>query len=599
MDNYADTSPDGGLTATDNRPSPEVVKQVREFINLFVKTVHTLLLYPPISPLPGQFREQFFKAAQVVLREYPSLLLATTDRGFRFFGEVVYDADPSDTNPAYALFRDGVREIGLVSTLTPEEANAFLDVFASVLSRTRGPVDLANALWEMGLRSIYYRTVDHVEDGELGYSFDGPTYERVSRLFFSTVDFGQSDSGGETTGEDHNPHGYEGVQKDRYRQVRNIFHGEIEIGTEEAREAMDLLAQDAECDCVAEAFRIYDEILHGETGANTMTDVVEITRRQFDTLLEKDDWPALPGILDNVRSWLADFAEQPAVADALRKVLYHAGEKAVLNRMAAHLNQHPQADLGPFREFLGALDAASLGVVTATLGDLEHHAARKMVYGFLGERANEALDLVGNYVYDKRWFVVRNVALILGRVNRPRAVTFLKKAAAHSDPRVRLEAVRSLSTLRCPEADEILLSLVDDPDLNLRIYALKALAAGQSPAVFETLEKRVLGPELIHLEPRLQKELLAAYARVGGVRTLPHLVSLVNKKKFLGKSRWDKTRLYAVYALSEIGSESALEILREVARSKDAALSAAAAQVLERPERHPGGEDRPAAEIDL
>ena len=585
MDNQVHTIPVDPPVSFDDRPSPEAVKQIRDFIGLFVKTVHTLLLYPPSNPLPGQFREQFFKAAQAVLREHPSLLLATTDRGFRFHGETVYDAEPSDTNPAYALFRDGVREIGLVSTLTPEEANAFLDAFVGALSRTAASIDIGNTLWELGLQSIYYCTVDQVEDGELGYQLDSSAYQRASRLFFSTVDLGPPNVTEPSTEEAANPHGYQGIQRDRYLHIRNVFHGEIAIGTEEAREVMDMLAGDAECDCVAEAFRIYDEILHSEAGARMMDEVLEVTKRQFDTMVEQDSWPSVPGVLRNVREWLADFADQPLIAEALRKVLHHAGETTVIDRMAAYLNLHPQCDLGPFREILVSLDTTSLGAVTAMLGDLQHHAARKMVYSFLGEHATEALDSVGNYVYDKRWFVVRNVALILGRVNRPRAVTFLKKAAAHSDMRVRLEAVRSLGALRCPEADEVLLPLVDDSNFTLRIHALKAIAGGQSQSVFETLEKRVQDPRLAQLEPRMQKELLAAYARAGGVRALPFLLSLISRKRFFGKSRWDKMKLYAIYALGEVGSASALDVLREVAKSADAALSTAATQVLERPQR--------------
>ena len=269
--------------------------------------------------------------------------------------------------------------------------------------------------------------------------------------------------------------------------------------------------------------------------------------------------------------------------------LFHPGgcQRDVLN---------PQIDLEPFRDYLNRLESVSLGTVTSMLGDLQHHHARKMVYSLLGERGGEAMDLVGNYVYDKRWFVVRNVALVLGRVNRPRAVTFLKKASVHPDTRVRLEAIRSLGELRCPEADELLLKFIDDPDPNLQIHAFKALAYVQAPKVFEALEKRIHNAKLWNFEARVLKELLCAYARSGGARSLPFLLSVINKKRLIGRARWEKVKVYAVYALGEVGSSSILDILRKISGGSDSALRTAARQVLERFEQSAVGDSPPAKE---
>jgi|GEM_PF-6530795 len=598
MDIRTENTLASGLGHLETQPDPATVKSVRDFVSLFVKTIHTLLLYPPTNPLPDQFRIAFYRAAQEILRKEGSLRLATTDRAFYYNGEIVYEDEPLDTNPAYVLFRDGVREIGLLSTLTAAEANAFLDVFVRALSRTGTPVDMANTLWELGMQSIYYCTIDHIADGEVIASLGTTDYKRTSRLFFSTVDLGRPEEKPTEARRGQNPHGYQGIQQDRYQQVFDIFQGEIELGEDEARQIVDILLRDAACDCRAGAFKVLDEILRGETTSHLSRDVVKITRRQFDTILKEGDWPSLPRVLGNIRDWLADFAEQPALADRLREILYHAGDKQVLGRMAEYLNNHPQADLEPFSEYLDYLDSASLGAVTAMLGNLEHHAARKMVYGFLAQRAEEAVDLVGNYVFDKRWFVVRNVALILGRVNHPRAVAFLKKAAAHPDARVRLEAVRSLALQHSPEAGESLLSFLDDPDPNLRIHAIKALTPKPSPAVFTLLERRVSKAELVNLEPRVQKELLAAYARAGGARSLPRLLSVIDKRKLWGKARWKQARIHAVYALGEVGCASAVDALRDVSRRKDPSLSAAAHQVLERLERDTAKEQPAVQEIE-
>jgi len=565
MDNYNAIDLDNGLDSVETQSSPETVKSVRDFVTLFVKAIHTLALYPPTNPLPDQFRKEFYQAAKEILENKQTLILATTDRAFYYGSEIVYEEEPTETNPAYVLFRDGVREIGLLPALTAEEADGFLDTFVKATSRAGERCDMAIALWELGSPSIHYRTVDRVSDGELVRPPSAADYTRTFHLFTSTVELKGPEEQPVEVVEEENPHRYRGIQKDRYLEVSNIFRSSIELTKDDACQVKEMLTRDAECDCLLEAFKIYDEILHSETTPQTLIDVTEVTRRQFDDMVKRGNWSYIPQMLSNIHKWLVDFSEHAVLADRLRKMLYHAGEAQVLRQMAGYLNDNPQANLKPFREYLGFLDSVSLGAVTAVLGDLGHHAARKIVYNYLSERAEEAVDLVGNYVYDKRWFVVRNVALIMGRVNHPRAVIFLKKAAAHPDSRVRLEAVRSLGMLGSEDANELLLSFLDDPDPSLQIYACKALGEMFSTKVLGALEKRVSGPGLVNMEPRLQKELFAAYARTGGARSLPRLLSIINKKKLLGRSRWDKARI-------------------------NAALSAAARRVLEGLERKAANE---------
>jgi len=515
------------------------------------------------------------------LQQNGALLLATTEGSLFLDGELVYEDEPGDTNPATVLFRDGVREIGLLPSLTEADADTFLQVFVRALARTGEPPDVANLLWETGNQSIYYRTVDHVVDG-VEFSAPEPNdYTQTSHLFFSSIKFDEAAEGCPGQPEKPDMRRYQGLQQDRYLQVRDIFHGEIEPGATTTQQIRELVARDAECDPFTDAFRIYDEILNGSDASQMSAEIVRAARRQFDILVEENNWTQLPRVLRNIKTWQANFAERPHLAGPLREIIYYAGDKRVLSCMSAYLNEHPQVELVAFAEYLDLLEVVSLGAVTAMLGELEHHAARKIVYTYLGERADQAIDLVGNYVYDDRWYVVRNVALVLGRVNRPRAITFLKKAVRHDDPRVRREAIRSLGTMANEETDEILLSLLDDPDESLRIQACRAMATRPSVAVFQAIEKRVRDSELAPLEPRMQRELLAVYARAGGDRALPRLSSLINKRKLFGKSRTSQAKINAVYAVGDIGSPAAAELLQGLLQAKEQPIRDAARQVLE------------------
>ncbi len=588
---HLDTPTDGHITSS---LSPERVQPIRDFVSLFAKTIHTIMLYPDTNPLPTQFREKFFQVAQEILKEEPALLLATTERAFYFHGEIVYDDDPSDTNPASVLFRDGVREIGLVSSLTEEEANELLDIFVRALSRTRGPSEIANMLWEAGIRSVHYRTVDHIIEGDQRDIDTTSDYHKTAKLFSSTVVFDEeNDESTEGHDDDNdNPHGYQGLQKERYQQVNEIFRGEIQLSAKDSKALREMIAEDAACDLLHEAFRIYDEILHSKEALNISSDIVNVARRQFDSLVAEDDWSALPPLVAKIHAWRAEFADRRKISDRLGELIQHAGSAGVLTRMVNYLNKHPQTDLAPFRAYLSELEPAALGAITAMLGELEHHPARKMVYTFLGEHGDEAVDLVGNYVYDKRWYVVRNVALALGRINQPRTIAFLKKAMKHEDNRVRREALKALASLETNKSGDLLLGFLDDLDLDLRVQACKSIPA-DSAGAFPALEKRVNASSIVDEDSRLQKEVLAAYARCGGIRARDTLIGFIQKKKILKRQKWNQLRTNAVYALGELPPDSVHEFLTELCDQEDAAVSAPAGQVLDRLTRSETGADQP------
>jgi HEAT repeat protein len=109
------------------------------------------------------------------------------------------------------------------------------------------------------------------------------------------------------------------------------------------------------------------------------------------------------------------------------------------------------------------------------LGSVEHRPARMMICDFLIANGRETVDLIGGFIYDKRWFVSRNVAMILGEIGNERGVTFLKKSALHTDARVRLETLRAAKRILGEDAERILRGFLNDPDVDLRKRALRAL----------------------------------------------------------------------------------------------------------------------------
>jgi HEAT repeat protein len=111
---------------------------------------------------------------------------------------------------------------------------------------------------------------------------------------------------------------------------------------------------------------------------------------------------------------------------------------------------------------------------------------------------------------DSRWYVVRNLAIALGRTGRSQAAPPLKTLLGHEDHRVRIEALRALVPLIRADSVEILLEALRDSHERVRQAALALLRSSDDPAVEAGLVAALDVPELATPEKIRLVEILAA-----------------------------------------------------------------------------------------
>ena len=87
------------------------------------------------------------------------------------------------------------------------------------------------------------------------------------------------------------------------------------------------------------------------------------------------------------------------------------------------------------------------------------------------------------YVGDHRWFIVRNIAIALGRTGRLATIPSLRSLVGHEDTRVRVEALRGLAAIDGDSAVGDLIAVFRDGDHRVRQVAVSLLRASPSPEV--------------------------------------------------------------------------------------------------------------------
>lgn len=97
---------------------------------------------------------------------------------------------------------------------------------------------------------------------------------------------------------------------------------------------------------------------------------------------------------------------------------------------------------------------------------------------------------------ESRWYVVRNVVGILGKIGDESTFLSVVNVLDHPHPRVRLEAVRALGVIGGRMAVTPLIRCLDDPDPTVRGAAVRALGALQDEEAVAALHGLVTRPGL-------------------------------------------------------------------------------------------------------
>jgi HEAT repeat protein len=175
-----------------------------------------------------------------------------------------------------------------------------------------------------------------------------------------------------------------------------------------------------------------------------------------------------------------------------------------------------------------------------------------------------------------QWFVVRNVADLVGELALEPAVPALTKQLDHADERVRRQVALALAKIGTRSAAEPLRRALRDtsPDVRrqaaLGVGGRKASALGMALVVALEEEK----------DPEVVRELIFALGRIGSPDAVQALIKIAQPAgKFFGRKP-SSLRITAVEALRVAGTPSAMGTLQNLSNDSDKQVRAAAQQAL-------------------
>lgn len=533
--------------------SQEKVTEAREIFQELLKVIKVVSTYPEGNALPRSMAEAFAVRLVEAVGNYGKLRFEVSREGVTLDGESIQPDSSENSGLASIFFDTGLAELDFASGISVSDIHKFLKIIKRCANSPDLREDLAAELWEAELENIQCLTV---EDTDLTDYDDSEELLALLRPPLETC----SDDGKET---------YEAAficPTDSGAQVPAIVH-DVALNDREQIKLDRMLQLDADFDHVESAIALINELFQQEIDLDGFNEIVVIVERVLDSLVTSGELRDAGRLLECLRGNEDELrADWPALAQRLNDVYIAAGSQEGLKRLSEAANNHPDLPASQMKQYLEYFDWQALRGITALLGDFEHRAHREALCDYLAQRGAEQIDIVAGSIFDKRWYVVRNCALILGRIGTVRAMAHLKHLVDHVEKRVRWEVLLAVGSVNSDTSVDMLGQLVYDVDFPISQKSIAVLVSRSGPRVFHVLGQ-VIGDSRFGRLPRNESRLLLrAFSRTGGKDAVPYLLSLLGVWRFFNKASVEFYRRLAFEALAINESPEAEAALSRLTR---------------------------------
>ena len=568
----------GEMPPAEGVETDEEILLSRDLIGVLIKAIKAFRFYPPDNPTLKGLREQLLRKFQYFLNKYQSFVIQVGQYDLSYKGKVLYENRDVKTSLAFSLYKDGLREIRFLKHLEEWEVQGIIDILQQSEQINPLEEDIVTMMWERDFVHIRYLATDEFLDEEpmvLPESVDQFRKHLVSKPLAHHVEISPGGEGSEEgtdwseslskVTEELSPfvtdQGVYSLTPDEMEGLRRDVESEVDRGF--AHNITDILF----------------EILVLEKEPGPYQDAVRTLIKVLDGFLTLGQFVRATDLLKRVHLFLKSDGLQGWQAEKIGQILLEAGEGARVARVGK-IVESEEVRPEDVNTYLSLLQKNSIQPLVRLLGELKNSKARRVFCDALSEIGKDAIELFIPFMEDRRWFLVRNIVYILGRIRKEESLPYIQKAFNHEDNRVRREAIQALGLIGGQKAVGLLMRALTDNDVRIRCMAAINLGKMGKKAGLIPLVEIVQSKDFYKREPVEIKAFFNGIGMAGSDEVVPVLQDLLRRKSWFGRGKADETRIGAAHALAMIGTPDAIATLEEGKNSKDETLQDACTQAL-------------------
>lgn len=245
-------------------------------------------------------------------------------------------------------------------------------------------------------------------------------------------------------------------------------------------------------------------------------------REIFTRALQANRFAQAIGIIRGVR----ELAEDPSEAERQQQLTEFLDRLADAETLAGLVAASRQPGGPPFvqvQTLVLALGAAATRGLLEALAAEPDRARRLRLIDLAASLGPAIVHETRRLLADPRWYVVRNMVLLLRKVQDRTAMSEILRCADHSDLRVRLEAIRALFAFDSKVPRDLLARTIHHPDPRLAEAAVLLTGQHGITQAIDLLVEILLRWDLLGRKRSLRLKALRALADLADARVLPRI----------------------------------------------------------------------------
>lgn len=538
----------------------EELSSAKEVLRQLAKTAKTIKIYLPNNPVYQKFLQELKVRFDAHLKEYSELRLRIRQYELLHQGQVVYENSNRFESLAFKLYVDGIRELSFHKGLDQEEIASFLEIIGRDYDPDDPDDDMVTLLWERHLSHInYWVTEDFIQE-----TVNLPELPKVTAIREmvqrEVIPVKETAMDTETV----------------LQQCLGIILGDqslTEIFALTEKEVVRIkhrMKLEEGLNPISTLLDIMTSILRIEKEYEAFSETLDILDGLLKTLMVRGDLSQAVRILKLYHELMSPGPGYSQThQERLRQSIAKAGESHRIKALEPVLNQMDPVGTDQWSAFLLLLGKNAVVPLIDLMGRLTQMRARRTLCEALVHLCKDNVDPLLKQLKDPRWFVVRNTLYILGKIGDVKSHERLQPLVTHKEPRVRKELIHLLDVMKETRAKDLLMMLMNDPDTDIHLQAIRCLANAHYEPALEPLLQMVSRKDFSTRDPMEKREWFEVLGRIGGDNLVPLFQKLLRQgiHAWFKKATKEEMALCAVTGLRRIATEEARVVLEEGQRS--------------------------------
>ena len=533
----------------------------RDAVQGILKAKKILKMYPPNNPIYIKTADEIYNKFKNFLELNNELSLKISQNEILFNDKEVYYNPEKEDNMALFFFKDGIREITFLRGFSQNEFKDFIGILNADFESTAVEDDLVTLLWERDFEHIkYIATEEFLSDEDY----------QESRVYVKAEDKAYSD--------DNFAKAYsDGLKEPIRRASAPVFLSEDDFKyiTKQIEEK-GIYAQ------IEKIITLVFELIYQTKDDVIFSEVAGFIENIINYCIKNGDFQKVCFILDSIKSFAEDGSLEMRNIEILKGAYNIINNELFIQEVGKTLESDLIIEENEFTAFAKHLDKTSIPHLIHMLGELQRIRSRRFVINALTVVGKFDVKTLAEGLHSDKWYVVRNIIVVLGKIADSWSLEYLTKTLTHPDPRVRKEVIKTLAGIGGANVLRHFKNALNDDIMSVRITAAREMGNIKTEAAKNILLTELAKKDFLLKDFTEKKEFYEAVAHWDDPQVRDFLRTALKKRKFWKRIKNDETRACAAYALGIIGDKESVPYMEKAKHSKNKLLNALASAAIRR-----------------